>query len=138
VIVLSDEGVTRTFGLPPAGTGYPLPPLRGDVGGHGRARRREYHRPGHDSVIGWPGGPGGRCFLIASQFGFFAAVVTYPVASTNLRKRALVTSIVSMYDGARLTLGTSRSFLRGVSPWCPSRIRRRGSAPFPVAGRAAA
>src|SRR5262249_36747460 len=56
------------------------------------------------------GVPGGIDFLSCSHSGFFSAVVTYPVASTNLRNWAFVTSVSSIQNPSTFTRCAGRSF----------------------------
>src|SRR5262245_10331505 len=63
--------------------------------------------------------PGGRYFFTSSHTGFFSAVVTYPVASTNFRNAELVTSVSSIQKPSTRTLCAGCSVcgsLRSLEP----------------------
>ena len=82
------------------------------------------------------GVPGGSCFFISSQSGFLSAVVTYPVAATNARNSALVTSAASIQKPSSRTVWAGCSFRWPVSPSVPMTNSPPGTHTIPGGGSA--
>ena len=71
--------------------------------------RREDERAGISFASSGFGVPGGTCFFSSSQSTGRSAVVVYPVASTNSRNSALVTSCSSRKNALTSTGWAGRS-----------------------------
>ncbi len=87
--------------------------------GTGRGGCTKTSEPATSTSSGGFGVPGGSCFFNSSQSGICSAVVTYPVASTNARNCAFVTSVASIQKPSTRTRFAGRSSGRPSGPSQP-------------------